>query len=327
MYNKIGEKSLGNKLKSHYSFLEVMTAYDLSRRRLPLMEIQSPRSGPLIVLTACMHGDETGGTVVVHELFRLLKRSLKCGGVLAFPILNPFGFEVTSRRISISNEDLNRSFPGNMNGSLAQRIAAILMDNIVRRKPDLVLDLHNDWNKSIPYTVIDNIDDPLILSQLHKYARISKLPAIQESEKITSSFSYSLNKSGIPALTLELGESLIINEKNVVYGINAVLNILSVFDMLTHRDDLPGFDLPPEAGNNILKYSAGPVCSKSGIIRFSKKPGDLVKKGDRLARVYNAFGKLTETIIAKQAGIILGHNDYAVAYPGSPDMAFGIYDS
>jgi len=314
------------KIHKHYFFLEVMTGYDLSKRRIPVMEMESQTEGPMVALTACIHGDETGGTVVVHELFRILRRNLKRGKILAYPILNPFGFEITSRRVSISNEDLNRSFPGNMNGTLAQRIAAILMDNIVNRKPDLVLDLHNDWNKSIPYTVIDNIDDPVILSQLYRYARISKLPAIQEIEKITTSFSYCLNNSGIPALTLELGESLIINEKNVGYGINAVLNILSVLDMLTHRDDLPGFDPPLEVRNNILKYSASPVCSGSGIIRFSKKPGDLVKKGDRLARVYNAFGKLTETITAKQPGIILGHNDYAVAYPGSPVMAFGVYE-
>ncbi len=324
MQNKRGENSTGNKLKSHYSFLEIMTAYDLSRRRLPLMEIQSSRSGPLIVLTACMHGDETGGTVVAHELFRILKRSLKCGSVMALPILNPFGFEVTSRRISISNEDLNRSFPGNMNGSLAQRIAAIVMDTIIKRKPCLVLDLHNDWNKSIPYTLIDNIDDPVRLAKLHKFAKILKLPAIQESERIRTSFTYCLNDSGIPALTLELGESLIINEKNVVYGINAVLNILSEFEMLNYRDDLPGFDPAPEIKNTILGYSGGPVCSKSGIIRFSRKPGELVKKGDRLARVYNAFGRLTETITATRPGIILGHNDYALAYPGSPVMAFGL---
>ncbi|MBN1387641.1 MAG: succinylglutamate desuccinylase/aspartoacylase family protein [Bacteroidales bacterium] len=322
-----GEIYRVKKIRTHYFFLKVMTGYDLSKRRIPVMEMESSTKGPQVVLTACMHGDETGGTVVVHELFRILKRSLRCGKVLAFPILNPFGFEITSRRISISNEDLNRSFPGNINGSLAQRIAAIVMDNIIKRKPDLVLDLHNDWNKSIPYTIIDNIDDSVVLLNLHRYARISKLPAIQESEKISSSLSYCLNVSGIPSLTFELGESLIINEKNVVYGINAVLNILSVLDMLSHRDDLPGFELPQEVRNSILTYSAGPVCSRSGILRFSKKPGDLVKKGDRLARVYNAFGKLTETITAKQAGIILGHNDYAVAYPGSPVMAFGVHDS
>jgi len=314
------------KIKTHYYFLQVMTGYDLSKRRIPVMEIESTSKGPLVILTACMHGDETGGTVVVHELFRILKRSLRCGAVMAFPILNPFGFEITSRRISISNEDMNRSFPGNINGSLAQRIAAIVMQNITARKPDLVLDLHNDWNKSIPYTLIDNIDDSIIMLQLTRFARISKLPAVQESEKIISSLSYCLNNSGIPSLTFELGESLIINEKNVLYGINAVLNILSLLDMLTHRDELPGFTLPQEVRNSILTYSEGPVCSKSGILRFSKKPGDLVKKGDRLARVYNAFGKLTETIAAEQEGIILGHNDYAVAYPGSPVMAFGVYE-
>ncbi len=316
----------GKKIKTHYFFLKVMTGYDLSKRRIPVMEMESTNRGPLVVLTACMHGDETGGTVVVHELFRMLKRNLRCGKVLAFPILNPFGFEITSRRISISNEDLNRSFPGNINGSLAQRIAAIVMNNIINRKPDLVLDLHNDWNKSIPYVLIDNIQDSVILSRLRRYAKVSELPAIQESEKIRGSFSYCLNNSGIPALTLELGESLIINEKNVTYGINAVLNILSVLGMLHGPVKTMDIDLPEPARNKILTYSSRPLCSTSGIIRFIKKPGDSINEGDKLARVYNAFGRLTETITSIQDGIILGHNDYAVAYPGSPVMAFGVYD-
>ena len=40
----------------------------------------------------------------------------------------------------------------------------------------------------------------------------------------------------------------------------------------------------------------------------------------------NTKGLLSETITANQAGIILGHNDYAVAYPGSDVMAFGVYE-
>ncbi|MBS0010822.1 MAG: succinylglutamate desuccinylase/aspartoacylase family protein [Bacteroidales bacterium] len=325
MKDTFSEMKAGTKIRSHYFFLKVMTGYDLSNRRIPVMEIESSCSGPLVLLTACMHGDETGGTVVIHDLFRLLKTRMKCGKIIAFPILNPFGFEITSRRISISNEDLNRSFPGNLSGSLAQRISAIVMNKIINDKPDLVLDLHNDWNKSIPYVIIDNIENSLILSQLHHYAKISELPAIQESEKISGSFSYSLNNSGIPALTLELGESLVINEKNVVYGISSVLNILSVLGMVDNDPEITGYNLPERARNTILTYSSRPLCNTSGIIRFIKKPGDTVKKGDKLARVYNAFGRLTETISSVQDGIILGHNDYAVAYPGSPVMAFGIY--
>lgn len=303
-----------------------MTGHDLSVRRIPVMRVESHEDGPVLVITACMHGDEIGGTVVIQELFKRLRKDLKKGVVYAFPLLNPFGFENTSRKISISNEDLNRSFPGNSKGTLAQRIAALTMDKIMKVHPDLVLDLHNDWINSIPYVVIDSLGDSSQLSLLHHYARISNLPAIQEAEIISGSLSYCLNQEKIPALTLELGESLIINEKNVRYGLGAVLNILKELEMINVSENYPVNHIPVPIEDRILTYSSTPLCSTSGIIRFSRKPGELVKKGERIARVYNAFGKLVETIYSVHNGIILGHNDYAVAYPGSPVMAFGVID-
>ena len=310
----------------HYSFIKVMTGHDLSIRRIPVMEIHSSGEGPVVVLTACMHGDEIGGTVVIQELFRALRKILIRGKIVAFPMLNPFGFEVINRRISISNEDLNRSFPGNDKGTLAQRIAAIVMDKIADLKPDIILDLHNDWNKSIPYIIIDPMQQDSQRDKLRHFARITGLPAIQETEHITGSFSYNLNMKGIPALTMELGESLIINEKNVASGTSAVMSILYELGMIGRQAGTINLDLPAKVKGRILTYSSKPLCSSSGIIRFNKKPGELVRTGDRIARVYNAFGKLNETITSVHDGIILGHNDYAVAYPGSPVMAFGVFD-
>lgn len=311
--------------KFHFSFIKVMAGYDLSVRRIPVMEVKSERPGPTVVLTACMHGDEIGGTVVVQELFKILKNSLVSGRIVAFPLLNPFGFENTSRRISLSDEDLNRSFPGKHKGTLAQRIAALLMDKILELDPAIVLDLHNDWNKSIPYVLIDRLPEQATGSGVFRFAKISGLPAIIEEESIKNSFSYSVNSRNIAALTLELGESLLINEKNVKYGTTAILNILQEMEMITGIENAEIFNLPDYAVNRILTYSSEPLCSSSGIIRFSKKPGEMVRKGEKIARVYNAFGKLTETIVSVQEGVILGHNDYAVAYPGSPVMAFGVF--
>lgn len=307
----------------HYTFLKLMTGYDLSIRRIPVMEIESKQPGPALILTGCMHGDETGGTVVIHELFKLLRKRLLRGRIFAFPLLNPFGFETASRRISLSNEDLNRSFPGRQKGTLAQRIASRVMEKVQEIQPQLVLDLHNDWNKSIPYALIDSIEDSGIQSHLHQYAMASGLLSVQESERIPASFSYSLNKMGIHALTFELGESLTINEKNVVHGLNAILNILRELQMVQETEKIY-FNLPEVTRNKILMYSSEPLCSTSGIIRFYKRPGELIKKGDKLAKVYNAFGKLIETIVSCHNGIILGHHDYAVAFPGSPVMAFGV---
>ncbi|MBI2436092.1 MAG: succinylglutamate desuccinylase/aspartoacylase family protein, partial [Candidatus Hydrogenedentes bacterium] len=125
-----------------YSFLKILTGSDLSRRRLPLMAAESVLPGPVVWLTACAHGDEVGGIIVIQEVFKRIRRhKLLRGSVLAFPLMNPIGFETATRNITVSQEDLNRSFPGDQHGSLGERIAHRISSYIVQTQPALVLDL------------------------------------------------------------------------------------------------------------------------------------------------------------------------------------------
>lgn len=63
----------------------------------------------------------------------------------------------------------------------------------------------------------------------------------------------------------------------------------------------------------------------SGIIRLLNRSGDLVKKDQAVAKIYNAFGKLQGTLLCKQDGVMLGHSNFSVAFPGAPIMAFGVF--
>ncbi len=288
------------------------------------MTLSSSKKGPVIWLTACMHGDEIGGTVIIHELFKRLKKKLLKGTVHAFPLMNPFGFEAISRNIVLSKEDLNRSFPGNENGTLAERIASKILNLILDTGPDLVIDLHNDWNKSIPYAVLDRTNDNTIDQSILETARVTGLIQIEETDRIPSTLTYNLISNKVPAFVLELGESFIINEKNIEIGIKSIWNIFQHLKMVDEQEEpfrYPALDLLPD---HPLRYSALPLSSSSGIVRFLKKPGDIVNENARLARVCNAFGKQVELITALSDGIVLGHTDNALAYPGSPVMAFGL---
>lgn len=310
-------------IKQYYSFIKILTGSDLSKRRIPFMSIRSAEKGPVVWLTGCIHGDEIGGTVIIHELFKKLRKNLLKGSVQAFPLMNPFGFETVSRNIIFSKEDLNRSFPGNEKGTLAERIAAKVFTFIVESEPSLVIDLHNDWNKSIPYVLIDPPGQSNIDKIILGYSDITGLLQIIDTDQIHSSLTFNLVKQSIPAMVLELGESYIINEKNIEVGINAIWNILTKMEMVRGNGQFYYYPLPDPVKNKILTYSSLPLSSTSGIVRFLKRPGEMVAKGQKIARVYNAFGKQTETIFSLADGIIIGHTDNALAFPGSPVMAFG----
>lgn len=331
MNKKKIRKSLRKRFKNQtmqieYSSIRILTGSDLSKRMLPFMSIKSVNPGPVIWLTACVHGDEVGGIVVIQEIFKKLrKEGILKGDIYAFPLMNPLGFETGSRHITLSGEDLNRSFPGDKEGSLAERIANVIFTKIKETKPSLVLDLHNDWRKSIPHILIDPepIEHKEAYEKTKAFSKKIKFPVVLDTVEVEKTLTYSLLKKGIPAFAVELGESYAVNEKDVEHGVKAIWNLLTDLEMVKSFESPFNIFLSEKIKNRILKYSQQ-VSLTSGIIRFLVKPGEIVKKGQPLAKIYNAFGKLVEVVKALDEGIVLGYSDSSVAFPGTPIIAFGL---
>jgi len=292
------------------------------------MQLDSERKGPVVWLTACGHGDEVGGMVIIQEIFKKLRKvGLTKGQLYAFPLMNPIGFEMASRQVTFSMEDLNRSFPGNPSGSLAERIADKIFTSIISTNPTLVIDLHNDWMKSIPYTLLDlkRIDQHENAYQsASNFGHLTGFIVIEDTDDLHHTLSRSLLHFGIPALTLEVGESFVVNEVNVEYGVKAIFNLLEALGMIDFQFEQFKHTTLSDFEGKELKFYSKPVTSSSGIIRYQVKPGEVVKRGKPIAKIYNAFGKLQETLTAEQEGIVLGHADSSVSYPGASILAFGI---
>lgn len=310
------------------ALLPFLTGSDLARRRLPWIEARSPNeANPLVWITACCHGDEVGGVVVIQELFKALRsRPLLRGTLRSFPLMNPIGFDQCSRLLPASREDLNRAFPGDPAGSLAQRIAHFLFEQIASSEPVLVLDLHNDWIRSIPYSVIDAGGAEGAREASISHATGIGFPVVGESgaDIIEGSLTHCLLKRGIPAVTLELGESHVVNEIHVTQAAGAIWAALADLGMVEARGPFPTPPLPACPPGRVLRYTNRPLATRSGIARFLCQPGQLVDAGDPLVRVVNAFGRQQEILRAPAEALVLGHADSSVAYPGTPLVALAV---
>ena len=324
---KIDQKE--NQIEMKSSFFEVLAGSDLPPAQLPVMSVKARCSGPAIWLTACAHGDEVGGVVVIQEVFHQIRKSLIKGSVEAVLLMNPTGFAAGSRYIGYSGEDLNRCFPGNPNGSLGERIADQIFRRITDTAPGLVMDLHNDWKRSVPYVVLEpqTCDFPASThGASKKIGEAAGFYLIEDTDDQKGCLSSNLLIKGIPALTLELGESFVVNERFVQYGVQSILNVLTYLQMIPCFPRLAPFPLHDQYGRGkVLKYSDRPRCSQAGILRFFVKPGDLVEKGQPVARVFDFFGRLRETLTANGPAIILGTSDSSVAYPGMAPVAYGTF--
>lgn len=297
---------------------------DIIQRRIPVLSADSKLPGPVVWLTACIHGDEVGGTAIVHEVFsRLRKSGLNRGAVHAYPLVNSMGFENVSRYINTDGEDLNRCFPGNARGSMGEQLARRLFDTIMKSGPDLVIDIHNDWVRSVPYVLVDpakSYPSRKMLGQVLKMAKATQLLLVEDSDvfhPLRNTLAGAMVGARIPAFTIEAGGAFSIVEESVVAGTDAVLSILQFLKMIDWREP------PPRRANTArpLRYTNKPLCTSSGLIRFSVSPGQEITKGQLLARVYSAFGSDEESLRAAADGFVLGLEDHARVLPGREVIA------
>lgn len=302
---------------------------DSVQRRIPVMTLDSRKSGPVVWLTGCIHGDEPGGAVIIHDVFGALRRSgLQRGAVHALPLINSTGFENVSRFIDTDREDLNRCFPGNRAGTLGERIAKRVFDMISRSAPDLVIDIHNDWIQSVPYVVLEPRSWFLSAGQNRRVIRdaaATNLLIVRESDDdvFAHSLTGALVASGTPAFTVEAGGACGIVERSVKSGRAAILGVLNALGMTE-----AGFlgDIQRQHAATVYDYTNRPLCTSSGIIRFSVAPGDSVDADQELGRVYSAIGSVEETLRAVRPGYVLGICDHARALPGSAVIAMAEFE-
>ena len=89
---------------------------------LPVHVLRSKKPGPVLLLTAGLHGDEINGIEILRRMIRDKALLPEKGSVIVVPIVNIFGFLIHSRAMP-DGKDLNRCFPGTKNGSLGSMVA------------------------------------------------------------------------------------------------------------------------------------------------------------------------------------------------------------
>src|SRR5690606_12063056 len=97
---------------------------------LPVHVLHGREEGPTVWLDAAIHGDEVVGIEIIRRVLGTLSAKEIRGTIVAVPIVNVIG-TMTNDRYLPDRRDLNRSFPGSARGSLAARIAHLMMTEIV----------------------------------------------------------------------------------------------------------------------------------------------------------------------------------------------------
>lgn len=307
-------------------FITIFKSVDFARRRIPLIIHESSQPDPKVWVVAAVHGDEVTGTETVLRLNRFLKKNppLK-GTVYTLPVMNPAAYELIARYEPIESLDLNRCFPGSPHGNTTERLAYKIYSQIVATRPTAVIDLHTDTMESIPYVYLDQVlssENAFLVDKLLHLAKLAGLNFVVENWSSYEEFKKSItgaliNQAKIPAITLELGGPLLVKEKFVEVGLNSIKNILADFGMIETKGApwVYPYKIPVEGIYETVwqRYSV----DYAGIVEYKVQPGDLVKKGEVLARIKNLFDKTVQIIHAQEDSLVLSYADQSVCFPGT----------
>ena len=121
--------------------IPVSTLPDHTPVNLSVQVRHGRRAGPVMFVSAAVHGDEVIGVEIVRRLLRAPQLAGLRGTLLVVPVVNSFGFLNRSRYLP-DRRDLNRCFPGHRSGSLGSRLAYIFLNEVVLRC-QFGIDLHS----------------------------------------------------------------------------------------------------------------------------------------------------------------------------------------
>ena len=282
--------------------LEIVIAklYDHTDITIPVEVICGKESGPVMFVSGAIHGDEING---VESIKRLLSRkkilSYIKGTLIAVPIVNVFGFNRNVRYLP-DRRDLNRTFPGFKNGSLAARIAHIFMKEIVT-KCQYGIDLHTG---SAHRFNLPQVRGCLENPEVEKLAKAFGVPVILNSNMRDGSLRQAAFEKGINILLFEGGEAVRNDEKIISSAENGIIAVMCEIGMIEKksvRSRLPKSREVFRAESS--HWIRAPI---SGSLQVKKKIGNKVNKDQILGIISNPFGTEKTYVKAKKTGIIIG---------------------
>ncbi|QDT63697.1 succinylglutamate desuccinylase/aspartoacylase family protein [Calycomorphotria hydatis] len=286
--------------------LAVSESYSGMNVKIPIHIRRAPEDGPVIFVTAALHGDEINGTGAVRQLIQDPDLNLLRGTVIFVPVLNLLGFDHHSRYLP-DRRDLNRSFPGSSTGSLASRMARKIFDEIIARC-DYGIDLHT---AAVRRTNYPNIRADLGRPETKELAEAFGCEIIFAGKGPRGALRRSACEAGCPTIIMEGGEVWKVQPSIVESAVRGVQNVLRHFKMIEGEPEMPHYQVTITQAKWIR-------AERGGFLQFHIQPGEIVEEGQPLATNTTLLGHERSTLYAPYDGVVIGMTTLPSVSPGEP---------
>jgi predicted deacylase len=266
----------------------------------PVFEATGARDGPRVCLLAGVHGCEYSSIAALVRFMRELDVSAVTGTILAVPVVSPTSFSARSPFVVPEDgRNLNRSFPGDPDGSFTQVLAHHVFSEFLAGS-DLLIDLHGgDMVEALEPFVL--YDDSPVRETAERLARAYGLPYVvcDTTDTLGGTSSAAAAAAGIAAFTAEAGGRGLLEPAEVERHLGGLRSSLRAAGALDGEPE------PPAPGQQLVQRFLWLRTSARGWWQPAVDVGDTVAAGDCLGTVLDGFGDVVETITAPEPGALL----------------------
>jgi hypothetical protein len=285
--------------------LEVSEHYTADPLFVPVTVIRGPRPGPTLFLTAAVHGDELNGVAVIRDLLIDQDLSDLAGSLIAVPVVNVPGF-LNQNRTLPDGRDLNRSFPGNPDGSFTARLAHRVFQDVVRRS-DHGIDLHTAGGDRANYPhVRADVADPRVAELAGAFG----CPLVIHGRGPAGALRRVAGGAGVPTVVYEAGSARVFERRFIDAGLQGVLNVMRHLGMI---DDGP---VRPPPLSLEVKKSSWLRANAGGILDLRVSLGEPLRRGQVISVNTNPFGRERSQLVAPAPGVVIGLTRSPLVHPG-----------
>lgn len=280
---------------------------------VPILVAKGKKKGPVLGLTAAVHGNELNGIPVIQRLFKEFNIEQMRGTIVGVPVVNIPSL-LRNRRRFIDGTDLNHIMPGREDGNVSQVYAYRIVNRVVRYF-DYLVDLHTaSFGRVNSYYIRADMKEPVT----RQMAMLQNAQIIVHNPPSDGTLRGAADALGIHAITLEVGNPNTFQKGLIRSGLTGIHNLLHYLEMT--EGEIEQAELPAIG----CERSYWLYTDTGGILTVHPSVTDRVKKGQLIASLRNIFGDLIREYHAPEDGVVIGKSVSPINQTGGRILHLGV---
>ncbi|MEW5422192.1 M14 family metallopeptidase [Amorphus sp. 3PC139-8] len=289
---------------------------------LPFVILKGRNPGPCLWISGQVHGNEINGIWAGLDFIEALDTGTLSGSVVLTPTANPLALDARRKTAPQDEQDLDQTFPGNLNGLVADQMSAALFDAAAAHA-DVLISMHtmNNLFNSDPYAVYKLHPDggvgeeklfsmirhfrPAVACRMAVKAGAGELPG-----NIPGAIDYQMLSRGKPAFMVELGSGSETNAECIRQGVAGLYGVAAEMGLLS----APMRDPAPTLRRVTRRTHV--MSREGGLFRTPLVPATTVAAGDPLGTICTLTGRLITEPAMEQDVLIIGIRKDPVVHTG-----------